>query len=147
MAFIWIGSLVSVLGWLFLALGVGLDSNSSVLTRSLVDVHRLTIASNVIYLGYFLILVGLVLNLQKRFVALNSIKEPQVEFTVEGQSNQDTRALEQAFKDTFSKTATIRPPGSVRIDTDGKNLEFKDADEAWEYCIDHFYTGRAPSPQ
>ena len=66
MAFIWIGSLISILGWLFLILGVGLESGSSVLTRSLVDVHRVSIASNVIYLGYFLVLIGLVLNLQKR---------------------------------------------------------------------------------
>jgi len=140
MAFIWIGSLISVLGWLFLILGVGLESGSSVLTRSLVDVHRVTIASNVIYLGYFLILIGLALNLQKRLTVAKPLSEPEAKFSVEERATDDNRSLERAFQREFNKTVNVRADGSVRVFTGvGAFLDFRDADEAWEYCIDHFY--------
>jgi uncharacterized membrane protein len=154
MTFIWIGSLLSVLGWLFLFFGVGLESSSSILTRALVDVYRVTIASNVIYLGYLLILIGVVLNLQKSLIGsrprsdspkppsevLKPLSEPKVEISLEERADDGKRTLEQAFERTFNKTATVRPDGSVRIFTEGVAfLDFQDADQAWEYCIDHFY--------
>ena len=140
MTFIWIGSLVAVLGWLFLLLGVGLDSGSSVLTRSLVDVHRVAIASNVVYLGYFLILVGLVLNLQKRLTASKPLSTPEIEFAVEKRPSDDDLVLEQAFQREFNKKAHVKADGSVRVFTkDDAFLDFRGADEAWEYCIDYFY--------
>ena len=140
MTFIWIGSLIAILGWLFLLLGVGLDSGSSILTRSLVDVHRVAIASNVVSLGYFLILVGLVLNLQKRLTASKPMSMPEVDFSVEERVDDNDRELEKAFQREFKKTAKVMADGSVRVFTGGGAfLNFQDADEAWEYCIDHFY--------
>jgi len=140
MTFIWIGSLVAILGGVFLWLGVGLDSGSSILTRSLVDVHRVAIASNVVYLGYFLILVGLVLNLQKRLTASKPMSMPEVDFSVEERVDDNDRELEKAFQREFKKTAKVMADGSVKVFTGGGAfLDFQDADEAWEYCIDHFY--------
>ena len=116
-------------------------SGSSVLTRSLVDVHRVTIASNVIYLGYFLILIGLVLNLQKRLTIAKPLSEPEVKFSVEERATDDSLSLERAFQREFNMTVTVRADGSVRVFIGvGAFLDFRDADEAWEYCVDHFYS-------
>jgi hypothetical protein len=59
------GVLVTVGGWLFLVFGVRADTGLSVqgLGLAVVNLHLLTIASNVIYLGYFLILIGVLLEL------------------------------------------------------------------------------------
>ena len=56
------------------------------------------IASNVIYLGYFLVLIGLALNLQKRFTVAKPLSEPEVKFSVEERATDDNRSLERAFQ-------------------------------------------------
>jgi hypothetical protein len=61
MILIALGAAVTIGGWLFLLFGVGTDAGSLspiIGIKSVVNLHLLTIAPNVIYLGYFLISIG-----------------------------------------------------------------------------------------
>jgi hypothetical protein len=165
MIFIALGSAVTIGGWLFLLLGVGTDAGSLspiIGIKSVVNLHLLTIASNVIYLGYFLISIGVLLEAMNRVgyplfrLADSASFEPALEGGAPNRSAAPNRAIafepsgaEQAvevsdqvrdairneFKADFGKEVAVGQDGSITLKTILGSRTFRDRKEARMFLL------------
>lgn len=55
---VWVGAAIAAFGWLFLLTGVTVAEAS--FARGVVNIHLMAIAQNVIYLGYVLVITGVI---------------------------------------------------------------------------------------
>ena len=83
-----LGIFISGAGWLFLTTRVGVSS--ALLPREIVNIHSMTIAENVIYLGYVMIIVGVISDGLKALTLGRDLRPTQVD----GDAKQQPQAVD-----------------------------------------------------
>lgn len=143
MQLIVLGVAVAGAGWLFLLLGVSVSGGP--LAASVVNMHKLSIASNAINLGYVLCIVGAILELPRRFARerLQSSGDEKRDEPIAEESI-DWSNVEREFERTFDAKARVHSNGSVSLTKGSSEFEFESVDEAWQHCLKHFYSPTAP---
>jgi hypothetical protein len=165
MILIALGSAVTIGGWLFLLLGVGTDAGSLspiIANRTVVNFHLLAIAPNVIYLGYFLISIGLLLEVMNRVGyplfrladsasfepaveggALNRSAAPNYASALDSSgpaqavevSDQARDAIRNEFQADFGKEVAVGQDGSITLKAMLGSRTFRDRKEARMFLL------------
>lgn len=143
MGLIIFGIVVAAAGWIFLLFGVGVDVSGG-LTRSVVNLHSLSIASNVIYLGYVMTVVGTILELPERLWSkARELKPPVPEFATPKESFDPNNPIFDPFSDLppgarverhFRRRVAFLQDGSVFGETDQGPARFKSFKD-WQRAI------------
>jgi hypothetical protein len=127
MQLICVGAVIAAVGWLFLLFGT--DASS--------------IPSNTIQLGYFLAIIGALVEKPERIrewlertiekaLALAKRAKPT-------SNNLDVEYFEQEFRRAFNVTAQLSADNSIVIVTRSGPMKFSNVEDAWIYCIQYFY--------
>jgi hypothetical protein len=160
------GVAISIVGWIVLLVASSMEpTGSSLFARPDANVPLLAIASSVINLGYAVAIFGAVWELPRRVSnallgrsATESIEEPAPETERSGASSSkpltpDSFAegpasepvddvwseVRSEFERHFRVKARVHPNGRIILLKDSREFGFDTVDQAWDYCLKHFY--------
>ena len=139
-----IGVCIAAGGWIFLlaGVGVGVPSEGALGTpSSVVNLHGLSIASNLIYLGYFFVLIGVLNQLlakpkvEQQPAAAAHDPAPRVAEPATPRFSEEVREqIKRQFKERYKKNVHVEPDGSVRVLGFMGDQSFSTIEEAQTYC-------------
>jgi hypothetical protein len=166
MWFVGTGLLISVFGWAYLLLGVSAESTNSLFARPEATAHTVAIITNIINFGYALCVFGGIWEVVKRTnhkiaqrtevdlvpqtitPARPAIEKPsprpqpaqppEKQRPKQAVETLDWSDAEEAFRNTFGVQARI-VNGNVTLMKGRGRLDFETVEQAWQYCITHFY--------